>query len=122
MIRLLRLGLLVVALTGLIGQSSAIAMAKAAPVVRDIDTSNSPQAGMDCTHMPIIPGQDQAPCKRMSLQCIAAMGCSSLAVTLTDVQTSEAHSLESGEITPRAVTRLKSRSYAPEPDPPSFLI
>ncbi len=126
MIRLFHIVLLIVALTGLIGQSSAMAMAmgmaQAAPASRDADSVNSWTAGMDCRHKTRAPSRDEVPCKTISLQCIAAMGCSPLALTLPEVRNAEPQSVEPSETTPRAVARLTGRSYGPEPDPPSFLI
>ena len=122
MMRFFHLAFMLMTLAGLIGQSSAMAttpMAHASPSDQRLNLSMS---GMDCAHMPMKPGQDQAPCKKISLRCMAAMGCSPLAMTLPDVRTPNAHSVEPTETTPRPVVRLAGRSYGPDPDPPSFLI
>ncbi|WP_294003068.1 hypothetical protein [Sphingomonas sp.] len=122
MFRLFHLGLLIMTLIGLIGQSSAMAMAQAAPASRHAYAVNSWAAGMDCAQMPMAPGRNKGPCKQISLQCIAAMGCSPLALTVPDVRNAEAQSVEPSKTTPSAVARLAGRSYGPEPDPPTFLI
>ncbi len=120
--RLFHLGLLIMALIGLIGQSSAMAMAQAAPASRHGDAVNSRTAEMDCAQMPMTPGRNKGPCEQISLQCIVAMGCSPLALTVPDVQNAEVRSVEPYETPSLAVARLTGRSYGPEPDPPSFLI
>ena len=122
MMRFFHLALMMMTLAGLIGQSSAMAttpMAHASPFDQALNVS---MGGMDCAHMLMTPRQDQAPCRKISLHCMAAMGCSPLAMTLSDVRTSDAHSVEPTKTTPRPVVRLAGRSYGPEPDPPSFLI
>lgn len=121
MTRLLHIGLLLTALMGLIGQSTAMAMAPSA-VAPHGRTATTAMAGMDCAGMssPRAPGQP--PCKKVTLQCIAVMGCSPL--SFTDPFTRSIVMLEADKpmMAVGPMVHLSGRNYGPEPEPPSFLI
>lgn len=120
MTRLLQISLLLMALMGLIGQSTAMAMAPSA--VASNGRTATAMAGMDCAGMsgPETPGQP--PCKKVTLQCIAVMGCSPL--TFTDPFARSIVIVQPGKpmtaVGPMA--HFFGRDYGPEPKPPIFLI
>ena len=121
MTRLLHIGLLLMALIGLIGQSTAMAMAPPAAASHD-RTAMTAMAGMDYAGMSSPQAPGQPPCKKVTLQCIAVMGCSPLAFTdpftrsIVMVQTDKPMTA----LGPMA--HFSGRDYGPEPEPPSFLI
>ena len=121
MTRLLHIGLLLMALIGLIGQSTAMAMAPPAAASHD-RTAMTAMAGMDYAGMSSPQAPDQPPCKKVTLQCMAAMGCSPLAFTQPLSQRS--HTVRHNVIisAPGKVASLTGRDFGPEPDPPSLLI
>ena len=119
MTRLIRICLLLATLGGLIGQSTAMAMAPAPTSPGSLQTA---MAGMDCKTMADVPAPEKAPCKNMTLQCMAAMGCVSLALVEPDSPAFDQPSAGHLKATLPVAARLWGRSYGPEPDPPSFLI
>lgn len=119
MTRFLRLLLLTFAMVGLAGQSTAMAMA---PLMASPAAKQATMAGMDCKDMAATPSSDGAPCKKLTWQCIAAMGCLS-AAALEPAMIATADRLATrGSHDPSDATPLAGRSFGPEPDPPSFLI
>ena len=119
MTRLIHICLLLAALGGLTGQSTAMAMA---PAPTSPGSSQASMAGMDCTNMANVPVPEKSPCKNMTLQCMAAMGCVSLALVEPDSPAFDQPSAGPLKATLPVAARLWGRSYGPEPDPPSFLI
>lgn len=118
MIRFFRLILLTLALLGLAAQSAALA---AAPISA-AQPMKASMAGMDCRDMLPVPMPDGSPCKKMTWQCIAAMGCAtSAALQPATVVAGERLAMRAAH-GQTIVARLTGRSYGPEPDPPSFLI
>ncbi|MDB5711681.1 MAG: hypothetical protein JWL96_3751 [Sphingomonas bacterium] len=118
MTRYLRLFLLTMALLGLAGQSAALAMAPVS-VAQPMKVS---MAGMHCRDMVPVSMPDGSPCKKMTWQCIAAMGCAtSAALQPAAILAGErlATRASHGRVIAAALIGL---SYGPEPDPPSFLI
>lgn len=117
MIRFLRLFLLTMAAVGLFGQSTAMAMGTV-----HADTAMRSMASMDCMDMTKGASSGDVPCKKMTWQCIAAMGCAT-AAALEPVAVATPI-LAAGRVSHRRLvaTRLLGRSYGPEPDPPSLLI
>lgn len=118
MIRLLRLFLLTMAAFGLFGQSTAMAMG----TVRAGTSMQSSMAGMNCMDMTkgAMPGG--VPCKKMTWQCIAAMGCATpAAIAPVSMVTPVLHPAPVSHRW-QIATPLLGRSYGPEPDPPSLLI
>lgn len=123
MTRPLHFGLLLMALLGLIGQSTAMAMAPARVVGSSSnDMVAASMAGMDCQDMSRAPASDTAPCKKITLQCIAAMGCSPMAFTAPVTQATEALPAHRENSAAPLMARLHGLSYGPEPEPPAILI
>lgn len=109
------------ALTGLIGQSTAMAMAPSF-VAR---TGQLPMAGMEgghCMDMPAAPASGKGPCKKVTLQCIAAMGCSPLVFTDPFTRIGVIFRADVANSENNFIPHLTGRTYGPEPDPPSLLI
>ncbi|MDB5582289.1 MAG: hypothetical protein JWR80_7465 [Bradyrhizobium sp.] len=119
MTRFLRLLLLTFAMAGLAGQSTAMAMA---PVMVSNAAKQAAMANMDCKDMATMPASDGAPCKKLTWQCIATMGCLTASALQPAMLAMDAHPLVRAVPASRDVTRLVGRSYGPEPDPPSLLI
>ena len=106
------------AVVGLFGQSTAMAMS---PLQSDT-MSMSAMASMDCDDM--IPGSmdGSTPCKKMTLQCIAAMGCHTAAIAEPVAIAMASRQLDRLAPSWPSAAPLNGLSYGPEPDPPSFLI
>ena len=118
--RLLSISLLVVALLGLFGEQAALAVGPAwhpmaAPLV-ELPASGS----TDCMEM-MTGKQNKTPCKGLTLDCIAAMGCV-VSMTLTAEQPvidwpAVRHEL----MTEVTMPVLAGRKLPPELEPPSLL-
>ncbi|MEO7814547.1 MAG: hypothetical protein ABIR87_03785 [Sphingomicrobium sp.] len=123
MTRLVHLGLLLMALLGLIGQSTAMAMMPAGLTAisanRSVDVS---MKDMDCMDMANSSPPGQSPCKKMTLQCMAAMGCASAAMVESEASGSPLLVVDRTKAALTLAARLWGRTYGPELDPPSFLI
>ena len=119
MARLFRICLLLLALGGLIGQSAAMAMAPGPMTVGPVHAATP---GMDCTDLAKSSAPGKMPCKKMTLQCMAAMGCAPAAFVRPDVPNMPSPLVGRVKSTLSPAARLRGRSYGPEPDPPSFLI
>jgi len=117
--RFLGICLLLAALGGLAGQSSAMAMAPA-PVA--VGSMQAAMAGMDCMDMGNSLAPGKMPCKKMTLQCMAAMGCAPAALVQPDAANTSSPLVDRVKSALSLAARLWGRSYGPEPDPPSFLI
>lgn len=113
-VRLLHLFLLLTALLGLAGQTTAMATVRGHVPLASI-------VAMDCTDMAKLPGTEKAPCKKMTIQCIAAMGCSPVSLVVA-ASLSIDPPLFHHEVSPlQLATRLATRSISPEPEPPAIL-
>lgn len=114
---LLHLVLLFGAMTGLLGQSIAMAMAPVASVsvVAMVDMG-------DCADMADEPTQGETPCKKITLQCIAAMGCAAAAIALPTFTPEAAPTALSLVHARSKVAAMVGSSVAPALDPPAFLI
>jgi hypothetical protein len=117
--RLLSLILLLGALLGLFGQAAAFAMSP--PFTPATEATAVQSMPMDCAEMPQ-KEPEQTPCKGLTLDCIAAMGCT-LPTLLAeagplDLANDEGAPIERSISTPV----LTGRSIAPEPYPPTLLI
>jgi hypothetical protein len=119
--RLLHLGLLFIALLGVMGQSTAMAMVPASESSTSTKSVQVSMAGMDCGDManPSVPGE--LPCKKVTLHCMAAMGCAPSAFVIPSALQTEAIVADRMVSTSSLAARLWGRSYGPEPDPPSLL-
>lgn len=115
MTRLLHICLLLTALLGLAAQSTAMAMVP-------VPLSSGSVAQMDCVKMGGMPASDKRPCKQMTIQCIAAMGCSPVALVAFAPLSVERQAIVRQEPTLQLAARLSSRSFGPEPEPPAILI
>ncbi len=114
---MLRLLLLVGALIGLFSQGLALAHIPA-PVA-----SHSQQMSDDCMAMMAKAQQEkrQAPCKGITLDCIAMMGCV-VSMTLPEPVIVAAALRSPAPIPGIAVARpLATRTVAPEPEPPALI-
>ena len=111
--------LLLFAVIGLFGQSTAMAMSPSPSEAM----SMAAVVSMDCSDS-MMSGQMRGslPCKKMTLQCIAMMGCAIAPVLKPVGITLSARQLDL--LTPAwpLTARLDGRTYGPDPDPPSFLI
>lgn len=119
MTRLIHICVLLAALGGMVGQSTAMAMVPAPMSTGSLQTS---MADMGCFGMANVPAPEKSPCKKMTLQCMAAMGCVSLALVEPVSCGFDQPSAGLLKATLPLVARLSGRSYGPEPEPPSFLI
>lgn len=106
------------ALLGLAAQSAVVA---AAPI-KAMQPMKASMSGMDCHDMLPVPMPDGTPCKKMTWQCIAAMGCATSAALQPATIVAGERLTTRGAHGASLVARLTGRSYGPEPDPPSFLI
>ena len=123
MTRLFHLGLLLMALLGVIGQSTAMAMMPASgaavPAHQSMQVS---MADMDCMDMANTSAPGQSPCKKVTLQCMAAMGCTPAALVEPEARSIALLIVDQTKAALPLAARLWGRTYGPEPDPPSFLI
>ena len=117
--RLFHICLLLAALGGLIGQSTAMAMVPAPIGTGSLQAS---MAGMDCMDMANSPASGKMPCNKMTQQCMAAMGCAPAVLVQPDAMNMSSPSVDRAKSAMPLAARLWGRSYGPEPDPPSFLI
>ena len=121
--RVLQLLLLLGVMVGLIGQAAAFASAPPA-MSAPMATSVQAVAGMSEDCMKIMAQQQQPaqkPCKGMTRECIAAMGC----VVPLAVR-NDAPMLEAREASPAlpfwaTITILHGSDLTPEPEPPTLL-
>lgn len=117
MMRLFRHLLLVAALIGLLGQAAAYAAGPRWPAA----SMPTASAMADCMQMMEKQKPAEKPCKGITLDCMAAMGCT-LPVLLKDgpEPSTIVPSKSLGAFWP-PVTALAGEDLAPEPDPPSVL-
>jgi hypothetical protein len=115
--RFLTIALLIGAMTGLFGQVVALAHIPPAPVEHAQEMSD------ECMAMMAAAEKDgrEAPCKGLTLDCVAAMGCTvSMTVpepvTIAGVLPMHRPSPAIGKAQP-----LAARVIAPEPEPPSLI-
>lgn len=114
----LSLILLLGALLGFFGQQAAYAAGPAlAPMA---ETSHAMPSGMDCPEMKDMPkATHDAPCKGLTLACIAQMGCV-IPVTMQDRISLKVPQRVAPLAAYRAtVPLLAGREVAPEPEPPT---
>ena len=109
---------------GLLGQEAAYAAAPVhVPASIVMMTSDSGQMSADCMEMmQKAPQPSQKPCKGLTLDCIAAMGCViPLAVTSESAHMDKLVHERTLHF-PTPVNALVGRAVEPEPDPPTLLI
>lgn len=125
--RWLSLLLLFGAMLGLLAQEAAFASAPAMPMPMASDTSvSAPAMSAECAEMMGIDtstekSQDKKPCKGLTLDCIAKMGCALPLAIATPTAMPAASDHRAAPTDRLPVSRLRGRSYGPEPDPPLFL-
>ena len=119
MTRMIHICLLLAALGGLLGQSTAMAMVPSPIVTGSFQAS---MASMDCMDMVDPSTSGKLPCKKMTLQCMAAMGCASTAMIEAEQASLALLPVDRARSALPLAARLSGRTYGPEPDPPSFLI
>lgn len=122
MTRLLHIGLLLIALLGVMGQSTAMAMIPSGGAALSAKSMRLSMAGMGCREManPSAPGK--TPCKKVTPHCMSAVGCAPLALVTPSPLSTDSIVTDRMASTSPLVARLWGRSYGPEPDPPSLLI
>ena len=114
--RLIHLGLLLLALTGLAGQSTVHAtifdrmvtpmqMSPASPACDDLAQNES----------------GKVPCKKVGLQCFAAIGCPALTIAEPGLASDGPDAAAPIKSLPALADALHGRSDAPELEPPSHL-
>lgn len=110
----LSLLLLFGALLGVFGQGVALASSPAMQSAQAVSVAGEP----DCKEM-MQQDPDGQPCKGITLDCIAAMGCV-VPFTLTKEQPALATPVLQAVIPPTAlIARLSGRVPSPEPEPPT---
>jgi hypothetical protein len=121
MTRFVQLGILMLALLGLVGQATAHAMARGHTPTTTMNSMQMASDTMSCNDTQ--PAEsDKAPCKKVGLQCAAALGCASPYMIEADGPASDYVALEPLKSIVGRVNALDDRTVAPEPEPPSFLI
>lgn len=118
--RWLSLLLLFGAMLGLLAQEAAFASAPAMPMSSET-TISAPAMSAECAEMMgINTPQDKAPCKGLTLDCIAKMGCALPLATATPAAMLAKSDHSATPTDPLPVSRLRGRTFGPEPDPPLF--
>lgn len=118
--RWLTLMLLAGALLGLFGQEAAFAMAR--PVAEAQQPVASPAMSNECAEMMgVDSSRPDQPCKGMTLDCIAKMGCAIPLAAVTPAAPPAVGDCQRELADPLAVQRLVGRSFGPEPEPPLLL-
>lgn len=111
--------LLVGALLGLLAQETAFASAPALP---SAETAFAAAMSDECAEMMgIKKSQKSAPCKGLTLDCIAKMGCAIPLAVVTPAAPPAVGDYQRELADPLAVQRLVGRSFGPEPEPPLLL-
>ena len=115
--RLLHLGFLLLALTGLAGQS----LAHATTFERLAGPMQMSSGSMACGGAAGQSEREKAPCKQVGLQCLAAIGCPAMTMAKPDVVPDQNAATETVKSVPALADVLHGRSCAPELEPPALL-
>lgn len=121
---MLSLLMLLGALIGLMGQEAAFAAAPvhAPAAIMKMSEGAAPMSA-DCMEMmQKAPQPAQKPCKGLTLDCIAAMGCVVPLAVTPESALGEKMIYERMEHFPASANALAGRAVAPEPEPPTLLI
>ena len=113
---LLHLVLLFGALIGLLGQSTAMAMA---PLAKPAMATMVAMA--DCADMADGSMRGEKPCKKITWRCIAAMGCTAAMIAEPTFTAGAPRTARLPHVRPM-VAAMPGRNVAPELDPPAFSI
>jgi hypothetical protein len=122
--RVLSLLMLLGALIGLMGQETALAAAPvhAPAAIMKMSEGTAPMSA-DCMEMmQKAPQPAQKPCKGLTLDCIAAMGCVVPIAVTPESTLVDKMIYERMEHFPAPANALTGRVLAPEPEPPTLLI
>lgn len=112
--------LLVGALLGLLAQEAAFASAPAMPTQR-MELAAAAMSDECAEMMRADTSQGDKPCKGLTLDCIAKMGCALPPAVISLAMPLAAKSHSPGLLDPLPIRRLNGRTIGPEPDPPLFL-
>lgn len=118
--RLVSLALLMGALLGIFGQQAALAVGPAwHPIVeRSLPADMEKMGSADCMKM-MDKQESEKPCKGLTLDCIAAMGCVVPMTLSSDAPAAEHVAVRHDLPTEAAIRSLAGRTLAPEPEPPA---
>ena len=115
--RLIHLGLLLLALTGLAGQSTV----HAATFDRMVTPMQMSPISAACDSF-AQNESDKVPCKKGGLQCLAAIGCPAFTMAEPGLASSGPDAAAPMKSVPAIADALHGRADAPELEPPSHLI
>ncbi|HET6525491.1 MULTISPECIES: hypothetical protein [unclassified Sphingopyxis] len=108
------------AVLGLLGQEAAFASAPAIPASGM--TIAAPAMSDECAEMMgIDKSGDGVPCKGLTFDCIAKMGCALPPIVVSPPMMIAAATHVPGLLDPLPIQRLDGRTFGPEPDPPLIL-
>lgn len=117
------LALLLAALLGLIGQEAAFA--RAMPVEQAEQTVAAPEMSAECAEMLGLtkpqPQPEKQPCKGMTPDCIAKMGCAVPLALIPPLAFDASPQFREASPPQMPVAALIGRDTGPEPEPPATL-
>lgn len=117
----LSLLLLIGALLGLLSQEAAFAAAPAMPMPDTVVASTA--MSEECAEMMgVDTSKRDEPCKGLTLDCIAKMGCALPLVVVAPAAPLVIAGQRPDPAVPLAATRLVGRTFGPEPEPPLNLV
>ncbi|WP_089216259.1 hypothetical protein [Sphingopyxis indica] len=117
--RALQFVLVIAALLGLFGQTMAIA---ASPATTAIETAAPANMPMDCVGMMQGRGDNSVPCDRMTLACIAGMGCAMLLTLDAGQAVVTAALADMGSLGWPLMPSMEGQSATPELHPPTSAV
>lgn len=120
MSRLLRLFLLFGAVIGLLGQEAAFAAGPA--IVAETSAVSQAPMSSDCAEMMKQQAPDESPCKGLTLDCIAKMGCSATIALMPPAAQPIQLALPTALVVPIPVAVMASLTLLPDKQPPKLLI
>lgn len=120
--RLLSMLLFVAAIFGLIGQETGFA--RVMSIESPVQASDSDMSE-ECAEMMGLakpkPQPDKQPCKGMTPDCVAKMGCAVTLALIPPAMVTQPIQLHASAPSQSPVVRLIGRNTGPEPDPPTHL-
>lgn len=116
--RLFHLGLMLLAVIGLAGQSTAHATTSA----KMSAPSQMASGPMSCSDEMGRQDRGKAPCKKVGWQCLAAIGCPAMTMAKPVASAEGPAAIDPLKSVPGVADVLHGRSYAPELEPPSTSI
>ncbi len=115
--------LLLAAMLGLLGQEAVFA--RAMPIEQTEQMVAAPEMSAECAEMMGLtkpqPQHDRQPCKGMTPDCIAKMGCAVPLALIPPALIAPPIQLHATTPPQTPVVRLVGRNTGPEPDPPTRL-